>query len=365
MTTSHAKNKDIEVLRGVAIIITIYAHLRLLFPWSPAWFESSLAYFSPSVGVDLFFCISGYVITSSIIRGSDAEGRFKNFAFPFWIRRMWRLWPSAWVWVVLNIICAYFLNWYGTFGQPINTVYSSISAVFHVANFYFPYCVSNQTCGANMVNWSLSLEEQFYFIFPFVFYYFSKGSLSRALIALVLLQFFLHRPAATILWSIRTDAICSGVLLALHKDKIVNIVEKLLFFISERSFLILIASLISIAMIPATKVGAISGMTTLVCFIFTAIAASNVSLAPQGIIQSIFIYIGSRSYAIYLSHEVVFRLINEIYMKLNGSRYFGEDNTFLFSLVGIILVLAVAEANYKLVENPLRKIGRNLAVKYA
>ena len=358
------KNLDIEALRGFAIIVTVYAHLRLLFPWSPDWFEKSLKYLSPSVGVDLFFCISGYVITSSILSDKKNHAGFKGFAIPFWIRRVWRLWPSAWLWVSINLLCTYFINWGGSFGVPFNTVMSSVAALGHFANIYFPYCVSHDSCGSNMVNWSLSLEEQFYFIFPFLFFYIGRLRLALLLMLLIISQIFLYRPAASLLWSIRTDAICAGVILALYKDKICVIFDIAFRRISGVPYLLFILACTSIATIPVTKYGSTFGVATIVCFIFLAIAAGKNEIIPCGKLKDVFVYLGSRSYAIYLCHEVVFRLINEVYNRLNAQKYFGFENVLAFSLIGLFLTLMFSELNFRYVEIPLRNYGRDLANKY-
>lgn len=364
MAHSDNKNADIEVLRGLAIVVTIYAHLRLLFPWSPKWFEITINYISPSVGVDLFFCISGYVITRTIVRHREECDNFKSFSIPFWIKRMWRLWPAALTWLAINFVCTWLFNWSDSFGPLVNTLKSSLSAVFQVTNLYFPYCINNQNCGSNMIYWSLSLEEQFYFIFPFLVYFLSKGSLKLVMFTMIALQFFLFRDAASLLWSIRTEAICSGVLLALYSKQILSLISRSRVLNKiNGSWLFYLISL-SVCLIPATHVGSMAGITMLVCFLSVAIAVSKPNLLGDGLANRVFIYLGSRSYAIYLCHEVIFRLINEVYMKKNMISTLQSKPAILFTVMGIMFILLMAEINFRFIETPLRTKGRQIATNY-
>lgn len=126
----NSKNLDIEVLRGVAILITIYAHIGSLLRWLPETYMKSLSYFSPAVGVDLFFCISGYVITKSLYNNSFKDKGFCFISIPFWIKRIWRLWPSSFLWLLLTLLCARFFNWHNSFNLFENNLHSSLSAFF-------------------------------------------------------------------------------------------------------------------------------------------------------------------------------------------------------------------------------------------
>ncbi|MFW5402772.1 acyltransferase, partial [Yersinia sp. 1252 StPb PI] len=181
--------------------VTIYAHLGFLFSWLPSWYIDSFNYFTPAVGVDLFFCISGYVITKSIYKSGMKERGFLSLALPFWIRRMWRLWPSSFAWLVVTLIAARYFNWNNSFHEFEYNVYSSIAALFQVANVYFTHCIQNSNCGSNMVYWSLSLEEQFYFIFPFAIFFMSKKTLSLVLFIAILAQFFIFRDNGSLAWT--------------------------------------------------------------------------------------------------------------------------------------------------------------------
>ncbi len=361
------KNLEIEALRGVAIIITIAAHLRLLFPWSPVWFEAFATHFALGVGVDLFFCISGFVIARSAIRSlsQNSDKNFRSAAYPFWMRRVWRLWPSAFLWIAIYIFLAFFFNSSGAFGPALNTVKTSIAAAFQVANLYFPICAYWGNCGTNAVYWSLSLEEQFYFLFPFLVFFLTRRKLVAFFVILIAVQFFVPRPTASLLWSIRTDAIACGILIAL----LTSTEEKLPMEggLSAAWVRWLLFALLVYALMKAQN--ALSfiapGITALVSASLVLIASkSRDLLVPSGLLRSILVYVGGRSYAIYLIHEAAFLSTREIWYRVFPDAELNTSLTIPFTVIASLIIVASAEANYRLIESPLRKFGRRMSERY-
>ncbi|MBU9661892.1 acyltransferase [Burkholderia multivorans] len=366
MTQIAERNPEIEALRGVAILITIAAHLRLLFYWDPAWFEWLARHTSMGSGVDLFFCISGFVIARSVMPQLPRQrtwDNFKAFALPFWVRRIWRLWPSALVWLAVYLGLTAWFNTTGTFGPLADTSKSVVAASLQLANIYFPMCVQRANCGSNMVYWSLSLEEQFYLVFPFLIFFLRLRALACVFAAAAIVQLFIGRPSATWLWSLRTDAIAVGVLLAIASA--ISCYERfrpdaLRFpFASQITFAALVAALaLTGQMWPSFS----PGTSVLISGVMVWIAGYGRDLLiKSGAIRTALVYIGSRSYAIYLVHEAAFHATREIWSRLMPQAHFDETFTLRFAVTGIVLTLALAEANYRLLEAPLRKRGQQIA----
>src|SRR5271168_2727804 len=90
---------DIETLRAVSILLVLFAHLPAAIH-SDSHAALSRDWIQTWSGVDLFFAISGFVITRSLAPLLDARGAAG--ALPvlvgFWLRRVWRLLPAAWLW---------------------------------------------------------------------------------------------------------------------------------------------------------------------------------------------------------------------------------------------------------------------------
>jgi peptidoglycan/LPS O-acetylase OafA/YrhL len=103
-----------------------------------------------ALGVDVFFVISGYVITRALLIEYQTTGRIDIPAF--YIRRMLRLWPALLVMIAASVFM---------FEYPIQAV---LPSVFYISNFTLPQH------GLELFHtWSLSQEEQFYLLWPPIF----------------------------------------------------------------------------------------------------------------------------------------------------------------------------------------------------
>lgn len=357
---------EIEVLRAVAILITLVAHLNLLFAWKPAWFQVLASNTALGGGVDLFFCISGYVIASSFV--ARPAGRswqdFKAVAVPFWIKRIWRLWPSATLWLMVYLGASLFFNNSGSFGSFFNTATGTLAALLQVANFNFAACAEAKNCGSSVIYWSLSLEEQFYLVFPFVVVFLSRSRLKFVLVALVLVQIALHRPPPGLLWNIRTDAIALGVLLAVTPETIA-LLKQLTGRIGVFRAILLPALCLALILLPTGPLRDYPGVAALVSVLLVALAALDQAvLIKPGRVRAALIYLGTRSYAIYLCHEAVFFAVREGYFRINGWQLPGAEQTAAFSAAAAVLILLTADLNFRFVERPLREHGARLAAAY-
>lgn len=147
--------RDVQGLRAVAIVLVVGYHAGLPIPGG-------------FVGVDVFFVISGFVIGGLILReiGSDRGLRFGRF----YHRRMRRLLPAAALMLVTTIILS------GALLSPIGPTqgqagHAASAASVFLANLYFwlftgGYFNPRAEASPVLHTWSLSVEEQFYFIFP-------------------------------------------------------------------------------------------------------------------------------------------------------------------------------------------------------
>ncbi len=143
---------DIDGLRALAVLPVILYHAGL---GCPGGF----------VGVDVFFVISGYVITSLILR-EHAAGTFSLRRF--WERRIRRIMPALTLMVALVLAAGW--RWY----LPEDFIYmakSVLAQTLMAANFFFwrggiEYFEMSSDAQALLHTWSLAVEEQFYLVFP-------------------------------------------------------------------------------------------------------------------------------------------------------------------------------------------------------
>ena len=149
--------RDLDGLRGLAVIAVVLLH---------AGFEPVPGLF---VGLELFFVVSGFLITSLLLRRIEADA----FSFPgFYLNRIRRLIPAASVVTILTLIAGYFILLPSDYEHlAISGLWSMLSA----SNFFFfldsvDYFRADAQDLPLLHMWSLSLEEQFYLLWPCVLY---------------------------------------------------------------------------------------------------------------------------------------------------------------------------------------------------
>lgn len=153
--TNSSIRSDIQGLRALAVMAVIFDHL---FGWPSGGF----------VGVDVFFVISGFLITGLLLREHKRTGRI-SFV-DFYRRRVKRIMPVALVVVVATLFAAYFLFSSDRFGE---TLADGFWATFFAANWHFAAAGTDYFQLGGPVSplqhyWSLAVEEQFYFVWPWV-----------------------------------------------------------------------------------------------------------------------------------------------------------------------------------------------------
>lgn len=364
-------NLEIEMLRAIAILMVIVSHIPPTLKWEwPSLLPIWRSYQTWS-GVDLFFCVSGFVVTKSLLPSFLAVDRpkFRKVAIPFAVRRYFRLAPAVAVSIVVTILLAVFWNKSGQFGSPLSNLIDGISVVFYAANWHIYYCAQHPGhgyCGFNALYWSLSLEEQFYFVLPIMLYFLRRRIVWIAA-ALILLQFPLDRPIASALWYTRTDAIFWGVLLAIASTTDAYQRFKPTFLRPWLGPIVVVALIYFIARMTAVYSPGMRayniGLVAIACTVLVWIASFNDELLlPRSRLTAPLIWIGSRSYGIYLLHALSLFAVKEMCWRLSGGQLSRAWDAPIM-ICGLALAFAAAELQYRYIENPLRNKGRKLAAR--
>lgn len=330
---------DIDGLRSIAILLVLVFHFDLL--------SSGKAGF---IGVDIFFVISGYLITGIIVKQLGA-GRFSMGDFLF--RRVHRLAPALIATLLIYLIAGYFLLLPDMFAE---LAFEALLSQLYVINFYFWQTVHYfglQTTSVPLLHmWSLALEEQFYLLFPLFcmgIYAWRPDWLLRACIALALLSFALalmlepQRPeAAFYLLPTRAWELLVGSILAIASAKRVPAVGW------HAVYGILGMALIAAGILLYTPASAVPGWLITLPVGGTALLllAGNDPNAPTTRLLSWkpLVWIGLVSYPAYLVHWPVLVLLTESVFEF----------TLPWKLFGFVLSFLLAWAVYALVEAPIR-----------
>ncbi len=166
---------DIEGLRGIAILLVLLFHAGL--PWTPGGF----------VGVDVFFVISGFLITGKLWRESQQPGGLNITRFYAW--RIRRLLPAALVAIAVITLVGLLL------AAPLDRselAADGAASALSIANMRFigsvDYFAATTSPSPFLHFWSLSVEEQFYLVWPALIVLLTwRGGSSRRLIVALLI----------------------------------------------------------------------------------------------------------------------------------------------------------------------------------
>lgn len=375
---SRVKNREIEALRAVAILLTLVQHLPILLPWPdpPAWLKYTYDHLFFWGGVDLFFVISGYVVTRSLLHGfaSTASSGSSHWSEVkrFWLRRAFRLFPLAWLWVGIVLLATYSFNDSGVFGSVSDNAEQALWILLYVYN-WFAYGLF--AAGINIaplgVYWSLAIEEQFYLLLPLLLLALPRRVLFGVLGVAIAAQFFVWRPAPWLepMWGLRFDALLWGVLLAYFAGTPMHAVSRPACMTSSAGRWLANGLLLAgITVMPAAlmKVSCTTGLLAVVCTLYVWLASFQCGyVLPATRFQRLLDWLGARSYAIYVMHVVVFMLIREGAYRL--ARANGGETSWGWAtgslLIGLVLVFIGADICHRIIERPLRDFGRRIANK--
>lgn len=331
---------EIDGLRAIAVIAVIIFHL------DPAWLQGGF------LGVDVFFVISGFLITTIVYEQTSA-GTFSLFSF--WKRRIMRLYPAmmTMVSVVLVIGALFYIM-----PERRDLLNQSLAAVFSFSNIYLwattggYWDVATERI-ALLHTWTLSLEEQYYLLFPPFLLLLGRMSTRRVLgwvVALFLVSLTLsialtphYRSAAFYFLPTRMWELMIGSVLAVYFKLAPGCIER----INPRFgnvFLTIGILLILGSFFAISNNESFPGYLPL--FPCLGTACILVCGATPGPVRSFLIfgpmvYIGKISYSLYLWHWPVIVFLHFLYPTAN-------------ILWALPVMIPLAVASYHLIENPFR-----------
>jgi len=286
---------DIQGLRAIAVLAVVIFHIN------PQLLPGGY------IGVDIFFVISGYLIMGFIWRDLNKE----SFSLvTFYIKRIYRLFPALFVMLLLSAIAAYFIL---LSDESVDFVYSFISTLFYVSNFYFylevDYFNEGMKFAPLLHTWSLSVEEQFYIIFPLVLLFvYQRGKawlfhilIVLAIISLLLSELSIHWDESFAFYASPTRffQFILGGIVSIHLQKY-TLSKGLNNLLGSIGFVIII-----LAMFFYTDKTLFPGLYALIpslgtaLILFSGLQRGYITLFLS---NNIFKLIGNSSYSIYLWH---------------------------------------------------------------
>jgi peptidoglycan/LPS O-acetylase OafA/YrhL len=358
----------LDGLRAIAVIAVILYHLDL--PWMPAGF----------LGVEVFFVISGYLITGLLLAEWRRNGRISLLSF--WKRRARRLLPA--VFVLLGVVLAFAVLCLP--GEVAVLRGDVLAAAFYVSNWAQVF--SNRSYFETMGRppllqhlWSLAVEEQFYLVWPLIFAIamsllhrlrLSPRMAPRAMAVIALggaaastaLMLALYVPEADptrVYYG--TDTRAAGFLIgaalavlwipAELRGDVRRIAARALDLAGLAALIALVAVFVNVTEVdPALYQGGFAALALLTAVVIAATVHPAARLLPAMLSQRVLQWIGTRSYSIYLWHFPIFMVTRpQLDVPLDGL-------PLLALRLGLTALLS--EASYRWIEQPIRNgaLGR-------
>lgn len=348
--------KSLDGIRAICIVVVLLSHALETMPAfiTQNHLISSLISNAGQLGVRIFFAISGYLITKLLLLERKKTGKvdIKNF----YIRRMFRIFPVFFMYILVVLV----LKW-----TIIPDIFSSYTLILFAALYLWNYkhffIHENPSDHGNWYVghfWSLSMEEQFYLLWPLMFTKIKPQALIKVVLALIVLMPFLRivtflwmpvsKPYTNMMLHTGGDTILIGCLGALIEKKSffkafqLKCLQNHLFMILLLSFLFIGSPLLTIFFGAPYNLLAGFSLNNIAIMIFIYWTIYVESPASRLLNTRVFIHVGILSYSLYVWQQLFLTTKTAFWV-----------NKFPQN---ILASAVVAVASYYILEKPILKL---------
>lgn len=319
---------SIQILRGgAAWLVVVHHFMQQFYNFQDTNFIGNFFSNYGQFGVDIFFVISGFIMTFILSNTkTDAKGFFLN--------RIIRIVPNYWFWTIIIVIMGFFIKDLHSSDANLLSILMSL--------LFIPHENPSQLLGVYptlSVGWTLNLEMFFYVLLSFIllFKFSSKSNILLMVGILILLpvvyKIFNIEFYKYVAGNLKLFEFGLGIVLYYIRDKYI------VFFNSKYMIItFLIFLLISFMKIGAMKYIVLAGFIVYIALRMEELIHSY----RYNLIINFFVYLGEISYSTYLSHGIVLSLV---YFNFVGTVH----NTYLF-LSYILITILLSIMSYKIIE---------------
>ncbi|GAB5448510.1 acyltransferase family protein [Gymnodinialimonas sp.] len=343
--------REIDGLRTLAVVPVVIYHLKI---------PLGDGYVLPGgfLGVDVFFVLSGFLITKIILEEMTRTGRFS--LSNFYIRRARRILPALFLVIFASVIAGIFIL---TPTEMARLTESAMAALLFVSNGYWFFELESYGAPVGLLQpllhtWSLAIEEQFYLVFPLVLLLIkpSRWPVMAAVVLVVLLIASLVAAERTTAFLqpmsfysplSRAWEMLAGALLALaltHFPQRASPPPILRMVLPKLGVAVLVISMVVIDLDAVAHPGLVTAPVVLAT-VAILWSAGGLEVTTRVLSTGPFVFIGRLSYSLYLWHFPVFA-----YGRLSTVEVVGAADM----AVWLILTLFLSVAGYYVVERPFR-----------
>jgi peptidoglycan/LPS O-acetylase OafA/YrhL len=336
------KIPQLDAVRGLAVLLVllhntdVYPSLHLGLISNNGW-----------MGVDLFFVLSGFLITGILVDTKKSAGYFRNF----YARRCLRIWPLYYSALLFMFVIVPLLR-----PSEAQTIFEARSAPWwafplFLQNFLVP--IPTAATGLLGVTWSLAVEEQFYLVWPLAVRFCNEAQLRKIAIAVICtspaLRFYLSLHQVNIYSNTfcRLDGLMAGVLLSLLVRSRSFLPSK---FVTRAWITLLVAAPLALIIDTLHARWIVFSLVALAAVSFVYLALFSKQRWLQAILTNRFlVYTGTISYGIYLLQKI----------PLDAAKAFHLDqHQFLALPITAAATYALAALSWNLLEKPFLRLKR-------
>lgn len=329
-------NPQLDGIRGIAVLFVMLSH------WIPERWQFGIPF--GTAGVQLFFVLSGFLITSILLRCRDLEHK-TNALIAFYVRRALRIFPLFFV-VLAATTYLGLIPWQDTF--PWHSLYLSNILFF----------LRNEWGGSASHFWSLAVEEQFYLLWPCFVIYCPKKLINYLPIGFVLMGLALRiafqinipdRPMWVVLLPSNLTSFALGALIAARPK------------VLDKSIYYLIPSLLTIDL-SIRLLGSKSWILDELEFHLMLLAFANTiryantnsdHFQSKILANPCLMYLGTVSYGLYILHNFAWFPLQRL-TKLTGLTQL--NNEAIAPILMFVITLIGAIISWTLLEKPILKM---------
>ncbi len=354
-----AYRPELDGLRSVAVylVVAFHAHMVLL--------EGGF------VGVDLFFVLSGFLVTGVLLRDLDTRGQIRMGHF--YARRVRRLLPAA---VVVIVATALLQVLIASLPDRIDMVDDARASLLYYANWHFlfegrEYFAQGADSSPFLHFWSLSIEEQFYIVYPLLLLLLVRFAARPVRALWFLLTLVTVVSVALQVWIARDDvnyayyATHTRVYQLSAGAALMLLVRRMARPVSSGSRAetrtplgapwatpLAATGLVGIAVTASTLLEASQSTRGLLTTLFSVLAICGLWWAPQGLASRLLAlpvprYLGQISYGTYLWHWPVVLVLQQVF----------DVRPLVLALLTAAVATGLAALSYQVFEMPIRRAG--------
>lgn len=374
--------RTLDGLRGLAILLVMGHHLFVVQVASQVESVAARVASLGAFGVDLFFVLSGFLITGILLDGKGGDWQLVNF----YARRTLRIFP---LYYLVLAVCFLALPAAMQLVPAAAPKLSRFQGATDDWPWYLLYLSNYAIASAGEwrhgvldVTWSLAIEEQFYLIWPWVVRWTSRQTLGRVCWGVIVLALVCRLGvwaggyswlAAYVLTPCRADALAVGGLIAVTVRG-EGFTPDRLRRAAAVGLAVALPALVAVAAAgffkydqPWVFTGGYTVVATIAgCVLLAAALAAPGTLAERAFSHPVLVWFGKYSYALYLFHLPVRAAIRDLafgdaqFRTLPGGPWTGQ---LLFYLITTMAVTPLAWFSWRLVENPILRLKRYFPYK--